>query len=82
MRLIVLLVMIASGVAGLRGLETLAAPTGDELAAKVHIQLGHPGEVFSVAFSPDGKLALSGGFDKTLKLWEIATGRELRSFGR
>ncbi|MCY3019106.1 MAG: hypothetical protein NTW87_08775 [Planctomycetota bacterium] len=41
---------------------------------------GHTDGVFSVAFSPDGKLALSGSWDKTLKLWEVATGRELRTF--
>jgi WD40 repeat protein len=33
-----------------------------------------------VAFSPDGRLALSGSHDTTLKLWEVASGRELKSF--
>jgi WD40 repeat protein len=32
-----------------------------------------------VAFSPDGKLALSGSWDKTLKLWDVSSGREIRS---
>ncbi|MCY3018777.1 MAG: serine/threonine protein kinase [Planctomycetota bacterium] len=41
---------------------------------------GHSNWVNSVAFSPDGKLALSGSRDKTLKLWEVKTGRELRTF--
>ena len=36
--------------------------------------------VSSVAFSPDGKLALSGSGGNTLKLWDVATGRELRTF--
>jgi len=44
------------------------------------IQLGHSSLVTSVAFSPDGKYALSGSDDKTLKLWEISSGREIRSF--
>ena len=39
----------------------------------------HSNSVSSVAFSPDGRTALSGG-DKTLKLWEVATGKELRTF--
>jgi WD40 repeat protein len=36
--------------------------------------------VNSVAFSPDGRTALSGSEDQTLKLWELATGHELRTF--
>jgi predicted NACHT family NTPase len=36
--------------------------------------------VNSVSLSRDGRLALSGSGDKTLKLWEIATGRCLRTF--
>lgn len=80
MRWISLLVMIASSVAGFSDRVAPAAPSGGKEAANVHTQLGHTGEVFDVAFSPDGKFAISGGFDKTLKLWEVATGRELRSF--
>ena len=41
---------------------------------------GHADSVLSVVFSPDGKFALSGSGDKTLKLWDVATGRELRTF--
>ena len=41
---------------------------------------GHTGWVLSVAISPDGRTALSGSDDKTLKLWDLATGRELRTF--
>jgi WD40 repeat protein len=45
-------------------------------------ELGVDGSIDSIAFSPDGKFALSvGGFkNKTFKLWEIATGREIRTF--
>ena len=41
---------------------------------------GHQGGVRSAALSPDGKIALSGGVDGTVKLWEVASGRELQSF--
>jgi len=49
-------------------------------AKKVFVQLGDSHEVKAVAFSPDGKLALSGSSDKTLKLWEVSSGRVVRTF--
>ncbi len=44
------------------------------------VQSGHTAEVNSVAFSPDGRYALSGSYDQTLKLWEVETGEEVRTF--
>jgi len=41
---------------------------------------GHSEGVRSVAIAPDGRTALSGSQDKTLKLWDLNTGRELRTF--
>lgn len=35
------------------------------------------GGVYSIAFSPDGKLIASGSKDKTIKIWEVYTGKEL-----
>ncbi len=40
---------------------------------------GHSDEVFSVAYSPDGRYLASGSIDKTIKIWEVATGKELRT---
>src|SRR5687768_928977 len=42
---------------------------------------GHDDGVYSVAFSPDGKFLVTGSFDNTIKLWETATGKELKTYG-
>jgi WD40 repeat protein len=41
---------------------------------------GHSAPVVSVSFSPDGWQVLSGSYDGTIKLWDTATGREIRTF--
>ncbi len=41
---------------------------------------GHTDPVYAVAYSPDGKLVATGSFDKTIKLWNAADGKELRTF--
>ena len=34
---------------------------------------GHSDRVISVSFSPDGKRIVSGGKDKTVKIWDISS---------
>jgi WD40 repeat protein len=48
---------------------------------EVFVQWGHfPfASINAVAFSNDGRLALSGSDDNTLKLWEVQSGREIRT---
>jgi WD40 repeat protein len=41
---------------------------------------GHTEGLFSVAYSPDGKTVATVSFDKSIKLWETATGKELKTF--
>ena len=41
---------------------------------------GHKDDVYSVSFSPDGRYAISGSEDYTLKLWDVASGECIRTF--
>ena len=41
---------------------------------------GHSDSVYAVAIAPDGKTAISASYDKTLKIWDLLTGKEVGSF--
>jgi WD40 repeat protein len=43
------------------------------------VQTGHSNTVYAIAFSPDGKLLASGDYSSAIKIWEVGTGRELRT---
>ena len=41
---------------------------------------GHTDWLEAVAFSPDGRFALTGSNDRTARLWDVSTGQPIRSF--
>jgi WD40 repeat protein len=51
-----------------------------ERVGEIRRFVGHTEGAWGVAFSPDGRYALSGDGDGTVRLWEVATGREVRRF--
>jgi len=52
----------------------LDAESGHEVVTPL---TGHSHIVFSAAFSPDGTRLATGSFDKTVKLWDVASGQEV-----
>ena len=72
------MISIAAIVPGCKDQKTADAPFVKE-KPEIFVQLGHSGAISSVAFSPDGAYALSGSSDHTLKLWELHTGRLVRT---
>jgi WD40 repeat protein len=49
-------------------------------APKLVVQTGHNDSPSAFAFSADGDLLASGSLDHTIILWQVSTGRQLRSF--
>ncbi|RUR83519.1 WD40 repeat domain-containing protein [Chlorogloeopsis fritschii PCC 9212] len=44
-----------------------------------HTLSGHIGKITSLAISPDGQIIVSGSADKTIKLWDLNTGKSIRT---
>ena len=46
----------------------------------VDIKNGHSDTVYGIAFSPDNKMVATGSADKFVKVWELPTGKFVKSF--
>jgi WD40 repeat protein len=53
---------------------------GAPLHVEVKAQLGHSDAIQSVAFSPDGRQALTGSRDRSAIIWDVQSGRQIRQF--
>ena len=63
-------------------LLTWAAMAGvaEEKGTEPRALVGHTDPVYSVDFTSDGSRIVTGSFDKTLKLWDAATLKPLRTY--
>jgi WD40 repeat protein len=51
-----------------------------QLSGQLRVFEGHSDLVRAVALSPDGRTVLSGSHDQTIRLWEVASGKQVRQF--
>ena len=62
--------------------DSLFSGNNFPMEAFVHALQGHTDKVTSVAVSPDNRHIVSGSYEKTLRVWDLVTGRCLNTMKR
>lgn len=57
---------------------SLVRSTAQDSPIELRIEAGHYSSVSAMTFSDDGTILASGGFDRSIILWDMESGRELR----
>lgn len=52
-----------------------------QVGERLHSLYGHEQQIAAIALSPDRQTIASGGFDKTIKIWHLKTGKLLFTIG-
>jgi hypothetical protein len=53
--------------------------TQNTAGAPEKVLTGHKDAILDLAFSPNGKLLATAGYDRLIKVWDVASGKELRT---
>jgi hypothetical protein len=70
---------VASGAAGTAGEVRLYTSAGAAEAEPKRVLTAHSDIIYDLAFSRDGKTLATCGYDRLIKLWDVASGKELRT---
>ncbi len=65
----------------LPAVASVAQGAGPSLRPELVVQGGHSDKIHRLALSADGQRLATGGDDRTIKVWDIRTGKELRTVG-
>src|SRR5262249_31649662 len=75
------LLAVAHGTSGTAGAATFHSwdkPVPEQFKTEPLLK-AHADLIHDLAFSPDGKILATTGYDRLIKLWDVATGKELRT---
>ncbi len=83
-KLFLLVLFTLSGLLAMNSRDNLSTSAAtlaniDQPKPELLLQTGHSKQVEAIIFSPVNGWAASGSFDNSIKIWEVETGRELRS---